>query len=259
VKNRFSENKRYENMFKIDPFLNQMKHWWNAKSIYSIHSPFVFEYVEFVLDKNRQYYPFIVLDKRKATFNKENSFKKKKERSFTPPLKSIIHEHIFRHFIFTKGSHFLEYGSDGGWLGLYCHMAGADSSTLIDPHPLQSQIIQKKYYSEHHALNQYPSLDVLMSKPGRPKYDCICIYDKKELNSSTIDQLLKIANEEATIIIPNPFAIDSPILDYIENKCSLILKTDHLQIMWRKFEGESQKVNYTSKSWTKPWEFIHAV
>ncbi len=246
-------------MFKIDQFLNQMKHWWNAKTIYSIHSPFLFDYLEFVLDKNRRYYSFIVLDKRKASFIKDKSFKEKRANGSPTPLKSMIHEHIFRHFIYTKSSHFLEYGSDGGWSGLYCYMAGAESSTLVDPHPLQSQIVQKKYYSEQHALDHYPTLDVLVGKPYRPNYDCICIYDKKELNSTTIDQLLEISNEEATIIIPNPYTFDSQILEKIENQCNLILKTDHLQIMWRRFEGESQKVNFTSKSWTKPWEYIHAI
>lgn len=257
--NRFTAFKQDEDMSKIDRFKNQIKHWWHSKTIYTIHSPFIFDYLEFVLDKNRSYYAFIVLDKRKKAINQSPKTNENKDCVRPLPLKTVVCEHIFRHFIYTKGVNFLQLGSDGGWLGLYCHMAGAQSSTLVDPHSLQSPIIQDAYDSKQRSLQQFKTLEDLMDWPQKPNFDCICIHGKNQITASTLDKLLKVSHPQATFIITEPNAWENQDLEKIGKHFSLVLRTDSFQVMWRRFEGETQKVSFTSKAWTKPWEFIHAI
>lgn len=257
--NRFTAFKQDEDMSKIDRFFNQIKHWWHSKTIYTIHSPFLFDYLEFVLDKNRSYYAFIVLEKRKKT--SIQNLKKNETKGSGRPflLKTSVCEHIFRHFIYTKGVNFLQLGSKGGWLGLYCNMAGAQNSILVDPHSLHSPLIRDAYYSEQRSLQHFKTLEDLMGWPQKPNFDCICIHGKNQITSSTLDKLLKISHPQATFIITEPNAWENQVLEKIEKHFSLVLRTDSFQVMWRRFDGETQKVNFTSKSWTKPWEFIHAI
>jgi len=247
-------------MLDINKLMCQIKHWQNSKTIYSIHSPYIFNYLQFVFDKNRVYYPFIALERANS---------KKTEKVFTPTTDKRLNQRpdiskfskqvIFRHLIKTNAHNFLSIGCQTTQILNYVQYSGIKNAIAVEPMHNENHPHPFDRDNKSTSISIFKSFADLETKYKSTRIDTICIGSPFSLSEAEADKILQLSSDDGSCIILRPYEMEPSIRSKIESKYPLIISTYSMQIMMRSYTGQAQKVLFTTQSWSKPWVLIHAL
>lgn len=252
------------------PITSRLTHWWRAQTLYSVHSPFLYEYINFVLDSNRTYYDFIALHRYKQSLLKppaqfDQDSLKLQRKIKRKKLSENIHNVVFRHIVYAQTHRALEYGSDYGFLSLYIKKAGVRFLSVIHPDE------EVRNYS-HRIINQasesvifFPSLSAVSQRSKAHPLDLIVIYEDrlKDLSKSEMHNLTTMAREDCTWIVLSPNASshhNSQWLKLVELLSpSLTVDFYNYGIIWPGYPGEGQYIHYMRQHYLKPLHYFQSI
>lgn len=144
-------------------FFRFLKFYFGASTKYRIHSPFVYEFIQKILEDDRQYYCFGLIERlRKALYkrsdeievtdfgagsqvisSKRRKIKKMAHSSLTPPSYCQL---LFRLLIHYKPKKMMELGTSFGISTLYQSMTGDQTQMLtLEGCPKVAQIAQEHF------------------------------------------------------------------------------------------------------------------
>ncbi|MEL6987481.1 MAG: class I SAM-dependent methyltransferase, partial [Bacteroidota bacterium] len=130
-------------MSKLFQVKSYFQYYLRAKTIYNVHSPFAFEILNEVMDDEKHYYAFDILEKERAILEKDNTILEVVDHgagshinnASTRSISSIAHsalskkeqcQQMFRLVQFMKPKRILELGTSLGLSSAYLSMAYQD-------------------------------------------------------------------------------------------------------------------------------------
>ena len=206
---------------------NYLKYYFKAKTKYQIHSPFVFDLVENVLEDTRYYYYFDAIEHYRKTLNQSAATIKDRETGTTISIKQIAQKKIVSEkigqFLFRLVNHYqpkngLEIGTSLGLTTLYQGTPSKSFSlTSFEANAALAQFTQQQLIKM--GLTQVVIHSGVTNKQVLKKIGSLTQLDYVLLNElvpiTTIDLMLQKCTTNAVLIINKPY--------------STIVKTDHWQ------------------------------
>jgi hypothetical protein len=235
-----------------------------------VHSPFLYEYITFVLDSNRTYYAFIALHRYKqsllkppAQFNQQSlELQRKLKRK---KLSRNIHEMIFRHIIFSKTRRVLEYGTDFGFCSLYIKKAGVESLTVMHSNEELKKMSSRVMARANERAKYISSITELSQPSENERFDLIVIHEQqlRDLSTRDIDSLTKMTTAECVwyILAPNASNIHHKNWNKLVDTLSPNLAVDFYThgMIWPGYAGENQYIYYTRRHYLKPLHYFQSI
>lgn len=246
-------------MVILQNFISKLTHWWKAKTIYSIHSPFIYEYIRFVFDENRNYYAFIALSSKTSYKPEKNLDKNRKQNSRLPRVEKQKLHLIYRHIIHSQSKCVGFKNIDPKVMAYLCAMADVQSLINLDSDSRNSYVLSRKLKYGSRTIDYLHSLNAHFTYTKDSKIDLIVFQKKPELELKHVENALKNSSDTASCLILKPYSLNAKEQKAVERKFPLILRSHQIQVMWKKRDVAPQKIDFTTNSITKPWQYIHAI
>jgi len=246
--------------------LKYLQFYFKASTKYQVHSPFVYDFVENVLEDKRQYYFFKTIEQyRKLISNDSQKIGGKEEKlvGTLAKLKGInktTGQFLFRLVHHYKPTSALLIGAFPGIATLYqstpsykMQVDALESDTAIAP-SLQH------YFKEIGAKNiqlQFGEIDFLaktfVQRPSKLPY----IYLKELPSREIVEGLLKKCTEDACLVLEDPYADDQRITfwNWLKENELVTLTIDTYRlglVFFRKEQKEKAHFKLIPSSY-KPW------
>ena len=246
-------------MVILKDFISRLHHWWKAKTIYSIHSPFIYDYLRFVFDRNRIYYAFIAINSKSSYKAEENLDKNRKQNS---PLTKKEKENlylIYRHIIYSRSECVGFQNINPEVMAYLCAMAGVKSLINLGSEKRTSDLLSGELRYGSTTINYFNSLNAYRAHTKNSRMDLAVFKNKSGVGLKNLGQIVKNISDNASCLILNPYSLNAKEQKIVEKEFPLILRSYRIQVLWKKQEVAAQKIEFTPHSITKPWELIHAI
>jgi len=276
-----SKHFRFMNWYSIKAFFN---FWLSSKTIYDIHSPTVYEFLQFTLDPNRTYYDFAYFDQIRYRIKQEETLLPSshygagsKVSSKAQPIKKIVRhtlsppkvsEQLYRINLFLNTENCLELGTCLGLNSMYLAKSCSGRLTTIEGHSPYYKYAQQLFRSQklENVDLMEGAFTACLEKLPDGQYDMIYID-----GDHTYDSTLQIVDMCQRLIKPNGLILVSDI--YWNKEMSLAWKElqslpafplsidlFHAGILWGSGWKISKKhIPFSTLHWTKPWKYLHGI
>lgn len=261
-----------------------LRYWRDAYTIYDMHSPFLYEFVQFVFDKERTYYDFRLLEKLREMMKKDKgrltlsdkgapTKLRKKHLSVKEILEHIaspqkISEQLYRMNIYNESHNSLELGTCLGLNSLYLAKSSSGKFLTIEGHEPFYQYA-RKFFSITNAdevIHLFGLFSEILPKLKNEKFDLIYLdgHHEYEASKEYIDQLYNMLNDKGMIVMADIHwskGMEKAWQEiYQQDRFSLSMDCFHYGILWKKgYKGAKQHISYLPQAWTKPWKLHKAI
>ena len=254
-------------------FANYLKYYFHAKTKYQIHSPFVFDFVENILEDTRYYYYFDAIEQYRKTMTMTAVTIKDRARNSDLSIKNIAQQSVisketgqllFRLVNYYKPKYALEIGTSIGLTTLYeSTPSRAFSLTTFEDNIALSQFTQQQL--EKMGLSQATfkkginGKEVLATVAALPQLDYVMLNDL--LPKSIIEKIFQKCSTNAAIIVQRPYGSGerTAYWEWLKQHLTVPLTLDlyDLGIAFPKAEQKQKThfnlIKYTKKPWAMFW------
>jgi hypothetical protein len=246
-------------MVILKDFISRLHHWWKAKTIYSIHSPFIYDYLRFVFDRNRIYYAFIAINSKASYKQGENLDKNRKQNSrLTQKEKENLYL-IYRHIIYSQSECVGFQNIDPEVMAYLCAMAGVKSLINLGSEKHTSVLLSGELRYGSTTIEYLNSIKAYRAQSKSMEMDLTIFKNKSGVGLENPGQIVKNVSDNASCLILNPYSLNKRDQKMVEKEFPLVLRSYRIQVLWKKQDLAPQKIEFTPNAMTKPWELIHAI
>lgn len=247
------------------PLINYLSFYFQASTKYQIHSPFVFDFVENVLEDPRQYYFFSTIEKyRRILLSDKSAITNSTDKINSLTRKLAIKKAtgclLFRMVHHYKPKEILSLGVFPGLAALY-QSTPSYKTPLIGLESNEAVAQQLNHYFKEVGVPnialQYGALNELIPKVLATQSLGAYIYIKEVLDRKTLATILAACHAESILIIERPYR-NKEVLEtwnWLKNKTSVKISLDlyHLGILFFRKEQKEQAHYQLIRSALKPW------
>lgn len=243
------------------------KYYLNAKTKYQIHSPFVFEFVQEVLEDQRNYYYFNTI---KHFINRI----KNDTTPITDPISGLktkvsavaraqylspsVGQLLFKSINYYRPSTLLEFGTGLGLNTLYqCTPSTSLPFHTFEANKALAQVAKENFQIlgiRHVQLHSGPieeKANALLSSSAAPDY----IFINCDLPSSFLYQLIKLSHSNSMFVINKPHTKGKKHWDWFcqQETISLTMDLYDIGIAFKRIEQKEKTHFSLIKNRKKPW------
>lgn len=246
--------------------INYLRFYFQASTKYQVHSPFVFDFVENILEDDRQYYFFKTIEQYRRLLNAD------KQKLATPigaQINTLAKEKgvskrtgqlLFRIINHYKPSKALLVGVFPGIAALY--QSTPSYKMVVDGIEPKKQVAKKlKYYFEEIGVPniemQYGALDPSISNYTEKNTLLSYIYIKDLPTRHSLENILKRCSPDSCLVIEKPYQNSTRLnnWNWLKDNAKTTLTIDIYDLGLVFFRKEQkEKAHYKLiKSLYKPW------
>lgn len=247
--------------------VSYLKYYLNAKTKYQIHSPFVFEFVQEILEDKRNYYYFktikhfinriagdttSIVDPQNGLKTKVSSVAKQQH------LSTSIGELLFKTINHYQPKVALEFGTGLGLNTLYqCTPSSRMQFHTFESSQALAQVAKENFQIlgiKHVQLHVGPveeKTKLLLSTLSPPDY----LFINRDLSISFLETLLENCNQESMFIINKPHTKGANQWNWFcqQDRITLTLDLYEIGIAFRRNEQKERSHFSLIKNIKKPW------
>ena len=266
------------------PLRSYLSFWLSGQTIYDVHSPSLYAFLNFVLDKKRIYYDFIDLDRRHYQLSKDNSQVLVSEKGagskifnnsttiskivkHTASPKSVSRQ-LYRMNLFLSAHNCLELGACIGLNSMYLAKSCTGMLTTIEGHKEYSDYALKLF--ERAGVSNIKLMNGLflkcMEQLEENSYDLIFIDGDHSYQSS-----LELIKKCKQLLRPNGVIVLSDIYwsKEMTNAWREIIPDPYFPVTIDIFHSgfllgpgwkiHKKHLSFVSQHWSKPWKYLHGI
>jgi predicted O-methyltransferase YrrM len=197
-----------------------LEYYFKAETKYNIHPPFLFDFIDFTLDKDRIYYAFDkiqeaseILKRNETRIPSEPFSKNRQQDEFTVaefynksghPVSE--YECLYRMALFVKSNNFLELGACVGMSGIAIALSNKSGKLIsIEGNPFLSSICNGMFkrfkLNNAHCLNM--EFESFLNSTAMHDFDFVFVDGDHQYDSTLkmIIKLLSITTDTAVLVI----------------------------------------------------------
>jgi predicted O-methyltransferase YrrM len=262
---------------------SSLSYWKNSQTIYDIHSPFLFDFIQYVFDANRAYYDFKLLKEIRKMMAADTGLLQistvgaegvpnGKKVGLPYLLKHVatparISEQLYRINVYLQARNTLELGTCLGINSLYLAKSCENLYTIEGHAPFSNYARQLFRHTDADNIElKHGLFSEVLPQLQEKRFDLIYLDGHHEYKATKeyVENLYKMLSDEGILVLADIHWSTGMEKAWSEisaqEKFSLSMDCFYYGLLWKKaFKGPKQHFVFLPKAWLKPWKFLKAI